>query len=477
MRTCRHIILMTTVLLGAALSAEAATPPEQKIVDRWLRGKSLKGLTVGVSVVDAQSGTVLASHQAARKMNPASGTKLLTTAAALHLLPMTPGWETRVHGVVSGERAVGALRLVGEGDPRLLIAHLERLADGVADSGVTHVDGGLVVHAGRFDTEGLPPAYDQKQTDAGYRPSVGAVAANFGAVRVVVRPGKRVGKPAVVTVEGGEQAVTLSTEVRTVKGAGRSLTFDAVTGADGRTTIVVKGRIGIKAKAYDLRKRLHDPDLWTGDVLKALLARRGITIGGEVTVTTDPLPTDSGASLASITSRTLPELLLDVNTWSNNFMAETVFKQMGCEPAVPCSWKLATERVTEVLRTRVGLPEESFEVVNGSGLYRATMISAAAMTQLLVHMAGDQRRAGAFLGSLAVSGRAGTLKRRLTSKWTRGKVKGKTGTLDEVVSLSGYVPYRGSTLAFSVLVNGATPERTGAIRRKIDRLVLSLAKR
>ena len=149
---------------------------------------------------------------------------------------------------------------------------------------------------------------------------------------------------------------------------------------------------------------------------------------------------------------------------------------MGCDQQVPCTWKRGVARVTATLQ-RLGLPRESFEFINGSGLYRATTVTARAMTTLLTAMASDPTKSAAFQRSLAVSGKPGTLQGRLIGKWTRGKIRGKTGTLDEVVSLSGYVPARrGRTLAFSVLVNGATPKRTGAIRRKIDRLVRQLAR-
>lgn len=471
----RHIIQgIAAALLLVATPSLAAQSKVQKVVDRWSKGKSLRGLSVGVSVVDAADGRQLAGRNADTQMNPASGTKLLTTAAALHVLPLRPSWETRLHGVVDSGQLKGPLRLVGGGDPKLLIAHLKRLADAVSAAGVQDIPGGLIVHVGRFDTAALPPAYDQKKTDAGYRPSIGAAASNFGALRVTVRPGSRIGRPVLISAEGGLEAIVVENTARTVKGAARKLTVRSAQAPDGRTTLMVSGTMGRQAKPFGQRKRLHDPDRWTGLVLKNLLEKRGVSVGDAFEVTTEPLPTGAGPPLHTIQSRSLPETLADINTWSNNFMAEMVLKQMGCDLGPACSWKRGVERATSALQA-LGLPADSFLIVNGSGLYRATMVSPASMTALLVAMATDTTRAGAFLGSLAVSGKPGTMHRRLTAKRVRGKVKGKTGTLDEVVSLSGYVPTRrGRTLAFSVFINGANSERTGAIRRKIDRLVRKL---
>ena len=473
----RHLIQgIAAALLLVATPSLATTHKAQKIVDRWSKGKSLRGLRVGVSVVDTADGRQIAGHNEQTQLNPASGAKLLTTAAALHLLPLPSPWETRLHGVLSKGQLQGPLRLVGGGDPKLLIAHLKRSADALKAAGVRTIAEGIVVHVGRFDDESLPPAYEQKQTDAGYRPSVGAAASNFGALRVTVRPGARRGRPVRVSAEGGLEAIALVVTARTVKGASRNITVRSAQNSDGRTTLMVSGTIGRQAKPFEQRKRLHDPDRWTGLVLKSLLRQRGVVVGEPFKVTRANLPADAGPALHTVQSRSLPETLADINTWSNNFMAEMVLKQMGCEDSSPCTWARGVDRVTKVLG-QLGMPEGGFKVVNGSGLYRATKVSPASMTTLLVAAGSDATRGPAFMGSLAVSGKPGTMHRRLTGKTVRGKVRGKTGTLDEVVSLSGYAPTRhGRTLAFSVLVNGATPARTGAIRRKIDQLIRRLTK-
>ncbi len=470
------IIAITATLCLASTTRVAASGPAQKMVDRWSQGKALRGLQVALSVVDAESGQALASIDEERIMNPASGTKLLTSAAALHSLALNPSWETRVHGTLEGDRIRGNLHLIGSGDPKLLLAHLEALAEAVHGHGVRVVEGGLVLHVGYFDQASLPPAFDQKTSDAGYRASTGALASNFGAFRVTVRPHRKRGKGAKVSVEGGTQSVALVNTARTVKGNKRNIKVSTRELSDGRTEVKVSGTIGQKASAHSERKRIHQPDLWTGLVLEGLLKAKGVTLKTPVHLTRAPLPQEAGPALKTIRTRTLAETLTDINTWSNNFMAEMVLKHMGCQDTLPCSWPLAVKRVSETL-VSLGLKEESFTYVNGSGLYKATMLSAAAMTTLLVRMHGDGVKGSAFKGSLAVNAQPGTLKRRLLAKSLRGKVRAKTGTLNEVVSLSGYVPTRkGRTLAFALFVNGATPKRTAAIRRKLDQLVSRLTR-
>ena len=89
----------------------------------------------------------------------------------------------------------------------------------------------------------------------------------------------------------------------------------------------------------------------------------------------------------------------------------------------------------------------------------------------------DEQLGPVFRASLARPGRAGTLSGRLKGLGTRDRVWSKTGTLDEVVSLSGYIETSGGHgLAFAIFVNDATPKRTAALRRAMDRLVSALAR-
>ena len=475
MRVCVAAVLATALAPTGAWAA----PSTQAVLDRWLKSKALRGVDVGVSVRALADGAELASHRGAELFNPASGAKVLTTAAALLTLPPDTRWATTVHGVLDVQGvAQGPLRLVGGGDPKLLQAHVAALAAAAVEAGLTAAPDGVVVDPCLFDADNLPPAYAQKDTDAGYRPGIGAAASNFGAVRVTIRPGRERKAPAVVEVETGTAAVVVDNQAKTVGGTGDTLSVKVSAMPDGRTRLWVTGAVGRKARAWSERRRLTDPDLFTGYLLAEALARRGVAVGERVEVVRDGALHEHGRQLARVESADLAATIADVNTWSNNFMAEMLLKQLGRgagSPPRPATWLRATERATAAL-VEAGLPADGLRVVNGSGLYVATHVAPSAMTQLLSLMAADPARGPPFEASLAVAGRTGTLARRLKAKATRGKVIGKTGTLDEVTQLSGYVETAsGARLAFCVCINNGTPNRTAAFRRSIDTLILRLA--
>ncbi|PKN54912.1 MAG: D-alanyl-D-alanine carboxypeptidase/D-alanyl-D-alanine-endopeptidase [Deltaproteobacteria bacterium HGW-Deltaproteobacteria-14] len=465
-------------LWSASASARGPAAPAQATIDRWAADKALAGATVGVSVMCTRDGAVWGERNGDRLLVPASGTKLLVSAAALDLLPPDVAWPTSAHGVLTaGGRIDGDLVIVGRGDPQLLPDDLEALADQLVAAGVHAVAGDLVVDTGCFDGGLLPPAFDMKVTDGSYRPSVSCAGSNYGAVRVVIKPGREVGAPVEVRVDPASDAVVVTSRAKTIAGKSDSgLSATATDRDDGRTSLVVEGELGVKSRPVVVRKRVADPGLLTGAVLARFLDKRGIAVAGQVRVD----PGAHGAALpelASVASPTLADALHDMNTWSNNSMAETLFMHLGAGAAgEPATWARAQRAVADALLAR-GLPAEAFAIVNGSGLYEATRITPHAFAALLATFAGDDPKGAVFRASLAVAGESGTLEWRLRANATRGLVRAKTGTLDGVTSISGYVPAAsGCLLAFAVLINDGGADDTSRLRRAADRLILSLAR-
>ncbi|TNF32586.1 MAG: D-alanyl-D-alanine carboxypeptidase/D-alanyl-D-alanine-endopeptidase [Deltaproteobacteria bacterium] len=471
------IVLVLVALPGAAF-ARPSGGPAQATIDRWAKGETVAATTAGVSVVCTADGKVWGAHDADHLLYPASGTKLLTTAATLDLVPADVVWSTTVHGALGADGHVtGDLVLVGDGDPQLLPDDIDALAESLRAAGVAAVDGDLVVASGCFAGPLLPPAYDMKNADDAYRPAVSCAGSNYGAVKIAVRPGPKIGAPVIVRIEPDNDAVVVTRTAKTVAGkSDAKLTITARDREDGRTVITVGGELGLKSKGATVRKRVADPGLLTGALLARALAERKIVLSGAVRV--DPRADSADTPiLARVDSPSLVDAIRDMNTWSNNAMAETLFAHLGAaEDGAPATWERAQQAVAAALVAR-GVPAAAFVIVNGSGLYEATQITPAGMTQVLVSFAGDDPKSRAFRDSLAVAGESGTLEWRLRTKATRGLVRAKTGTLDGITSISGYVPAAsGCLLAFSIIINDGGDQSIARLRRAADKLILSLAR-
>jgi serine-type D-Ala-D-Ala carboxypeptidase/endopeptidase (penicillin-binding protein 4) len=121
----------------------------------------------------------------------------------------------------------------------------------------------------------------------------------------------------------------------------------------------------------------------------------------------------------------------------------------------------------------LGVAPDGVVQYDGSGLSRHNLITPAAVVQLYNYM-GKSRYAQAWRESLTVGGIDGTLRNRFKGTRAQGNVRGKTGTIDQVSALSGYVrTAAGEELAFSMVVNGV-PE-TSTRTSLIDEMALALA--
>jgi D-alanyl-D-alanine carboxypeptidase/D-alanyl-D-alanine-endopeptidase (penicillin-binding protein 4) len=247
--------------------------------------------------------------------------------------------------------------------------------------------------------------------------------------------------------------------------------------AGGLVRIVIRGKLGVDHPADWVRRRVPDPNRLTAELLRAALVSSGVAEPSTPLILgRSKRSPKTRQTLVRHESDDLATTISDINTWSNNYMAEVLFKELGRAPGKPASWERAAPRVTKRL-AELGVEASELRIVNGSGLYRGTLVSPRAMTQLLVAMARDVKMGPVFRNSLARPGRPGTLSTRLKGLSTRERVWAKSGTLDEVVSLSGYVETSGGHgLAFAIIINDATPQRTQALRAAIDRLVATLAR-
>jgi len=165
----------------------------------------------------------------------------------------------------------------------------------------------------------------------------------------------------------------------------------------------------------------------------------------------------------------------DVNKLSNNMMAETVVRTIGREKGGAGDWAAGTRVVGDWLQETVGL-REGFRFVNGSGLFGETAFSARDMVQVLRHMHRRRPTMPEYLASLAIGATDGTLRRRMKDV-DKASVRAKTGTLDGVVCLSGYLTFAdGTPGVFSILINDF-PGAAWRIWGIQDRIVKAAAQR
>jgi D-alanyl-D-alanine carboxypeptidase/D-alanyl-D-alanine-endopeptidase (penicillin-binding protein 4) len=328
----------------------------------------------------------------------------------------------------------------------------------------------VVVDATRFDKDGLPPGFDQKDEFASYRAPLGASSVNFNTYVVVVHPGDAAGSPAEVMVNPPVSSFQVVNKVTTAQGV-RNRVAVSIDDDGPKTKITVSGSIGVDAARGSYRYPVKDPSRYAGEVFALALRQAGVRLGRSK-VSSDELP-NRVERFGVHRSPTLGVLIRSVNKLSNNFMAEQILRTLGGDDAATAAASL--ERLREWTR-EIEIPQTGLSLGNGSGLYDNNRISAAQMTQMLARMYADFRYRADYLASFAVMGVDGTTRRRLDESPARRWIRAKTGTLDGVSALSGYAGAEGrAPIAFSILMNDLGRWETGAARRVQNEIAEMLA--
>ncbi len=414
--------------------ASAPQPVELPLADAaWSKA------ILGVHAIRVATGEEIVGFQADRPLLPASAQKAVTAAAALRGLGPSFHFETRIYatGPVVDGVLEGDLVVVGRGDPTLTADKLWRLVRDLKTDGLVRVAGDVLLDDTYFSGSPLIAGWSRTvDLDEGpsYFAPIGALAAEFGGVTVVVRPAALVGMPAIVAIETpAGDAVRVTAAVDTVGSKERTrLDLRRVVREEG-VTFELEGGVRVEGGDRRFRRSVADPTVYFGGILGHLLAEQGLAVDGRIRRGVLPL---GSTLLRTITSPPLASVLMDMNKYSSNFMAEAVLRTLGAELRGAGS----TEAGLAAMRAHLdalGIAPEQSQLVNGSGLSRDLRFSASAMTRVLADAARDGTIAPEFLASLAIGGRDGTLDDRFED--VPDAVRAKTGTLADTVALVGFV--------------------------------------
>ncbi|MEO6951581.1 MAG: D-alanyl-D-alanine carboxypeptidase/D-alanyl-D-alanine-endopeptidase [Polyangia bacterium] len=412
---------------------------------------------VGVVAAQLSDGDILFSRNADQRFNPASNTKMLTTAAAIARLGGDFRYLTALYGAPPDVEGVveGDVVLRGSSDPSFGTGDLVELARSLADRGVTRVHGDIVV-------DRRPIGYEGTNATDGL-----ILNRNSVSVKVRATEPKHAG---VVTVEPALPGVTVENHTTTVKGKRVRLVLDTHR-KDDHLVIEVRGRIGEQHGTVTLRRKVADGALLSGHMLASMLPDFGISLDGAVRV--GQAKADASTDAALVVHHSIP--LADVsrlsNKPSNNFIADAIYKTLGGELfGLPGTLAKGTRAVSDWLVDH-GIARERFHLENGSGLTHANRVTPGDLVNLLRAIYYEPDVAPDFVPSLSVGGIDGTLRGRFGGTRAVGLVRAKTGTLTGVSTLSGYVGDKGDVIVFSIMIEGFRWKRTPLVRHVQVQLV------
>lgn len=448
--------LLPVLILTPLFLADAA-PVDQPGGDWAKRLQPLQHAArqVAIQVVSLPDRRLVSAHQANRRLIPASLLKILVSYAALKELGSYHHFTTEVWSrqVVRDGVLAGDIWIKGSGDPFLVPEKLYLLGQKIREAGIHRIDGGIGVDNGYLRASVEKICLDG-QCDRAYNPVITATTLDFNTLTLQLRPSSRPG----VTVEvfpHGDYAVVDNQVGRGDAQAGETgiQVHSAGVTADGRERYRLTGSLAAKsAEAIEVRVNVNDPVSFFARSLKCLLGEIGVEVRGGI------LPAGSVPSgarkLTEYTSPPLKDILYGLNRYSNNFMAELLLRVLGAEiKGLPGSAEKGLEVLGETLAA-LGVPGTELELDGGSGLSRRCRVSAQALCSVLVAAYHDPEIGPEFMASLATGGEEGTLRRRGKRLTNPASIRGKTGSLSDVLGFAGYVGAAGGgTHAVVIMLN------------------------
>ncbi len=409
-----NIAFAATALLAACAPAGGPPVPERAplaalrySLDSLVNDRVFANAQIGVLIFDPASGDTLYSRNAGKVFMPASNQKILSGAVALVQLGPDYRFNTVIatRGTHRGEVLDGDLLVIGNGDPTIsdrFHGSAERAMDAIADSiiarGVKRVTGSLRQGGNAFPDSIYGYGWELDDISGSSGAPVDELLYNEGMVR------------------------------RTATMNGRDTTISVATRTPGYAYL---------------------------SALYLALSRRGVTVEGMVGLEVDSLalPYDT---LYAFQSPPLRDILPPFLKPSQNQIGEVLIKTLGRE----ITGVGTADSGAAVMRRQLaawGVDSTGVVVYDGSGMSRHNLVSPETVLKVLLAMMRDSATFAVFGESLPVAGVDGTIRNRMRNTAAAGNLRAKTGTLEFVRSLSGYVATADDRLlVFAFLANHFT---------------------
>ncbi len=465
-------------VVWAADSADPALSKLKRTIDGVISPSKLKYLEAGVYAYSLDKNQPLYEYNADQKLIPASVNKVFTAYTALKKLKPNATFKTYLYrtGSIKEGRLQGDLYLKGGGDPSFVSERLWMFVNEMMRSGIRTVGGDVYVDSSFFDSENTPQSRPKYLKDQAYNAPIGALSFNFNTTTIYVRPGESPGDQPIVYTDPQNSYIDVVNQAKTGKaGSSNSITVSRTSFVKGDIgdTILLRGSIPSDQKELRFYRNIVNPGLYAGAMFKTFCEDRGIKIEGSIK---EALVPSNAKQILEFESLPLWQVVWGMNKFSNNFTADMIMKKVGADLWGPPGTLAKGLSAMEDALEDIGIPRKSYNIVDGSGLTRNTRVTARQIVTVLKAAQKDFSTSPEFVASLGIGGEDGTLRNRFPSMAGHPMVRAKTGTLDGVTALAGFVQNEdGERIVFAVLLNDPK-EKYGRMAGWADQIATALSR-
>ncbi|MBM7127454.1 D-alanyl-D-alanine carboxypeptidase/D-alanyl-D-alanine-endopeptidase [Dyella flava] len=475
----------TTTLeqLGAAIDAQIDAP--RFASSSW-----------GIAVTSLDTGHTLYAHDADRLLQPASTAKLYTAALVLDTLGTDYRIPTQLlatHPIANGQLE-GPLILHGMGDPTLGTPDTngdwaDQLATQLAANGVREVRGDLIADDSYFSGPAIGSGWEARDLQSWFAVPSSALSVQENVVDLTLTPSASADGPVSLMLDP-PGAITRVINTMTTS-APHTRSDINLYRAPGDSTLHAFGNVAARSEPQTFKLAMADPAWFAGNLLREALMRHGIRIEGQLRTLHWPEQNNIGLDKAIVVAQVLSPPLMEVLTRglkrSQNLYLQNLLQIAGVKAQStaeqngdPASGFLSSEawgiRAMRELLDRIGITPSDSQIEEGSGLSRQDLTTPNAMVRLLTYLA-SQPYGAQLRQALPDAGVDGTLEWRMRNTPAMDNVRAKTGSMNYVRCLVGYVTTAsGERLAFAIMLNNFVQEGDDpSPSRNLDAIVELLA--
>ena len=435
----RSVVLLTILLAivcgsGIVMAADGELPARARAA---LDIRQVPDDTLSVHVRDLSSGEVVLQWNAGIVRNPGSAIKLLTTLVALDVLGPAHTWKTDVFalGEVENGRLNGNLLLKGHGDPFLVTERVWQLLRRIRQAGIREFDGDLHIDDSYFQVSEHDPAAFDRQPLRAYNVAPNALLMNFKAVRFWFEPDDETNS---VRVLLDPMLENLSVDNHLSLGQGRCHGFQrgiTISANKEGDKITFSGKFPSGCKRYAMDRTALSHNEFVYGLFSSLWRESGGEFtGGWINVAA---PEDI-EPLLSFDSLPLVDVIARVNKHSNNVMARQLLYTLSAEVLGEPGTEHGGREVVANWLNDNGFTFDTLTFDNGAGLSRESRMTARDMGAML-EFAWRQPYMPEYVSSLSLVGLDGTLRQRFDDSELDGNAHLKTGSLDHIMAIAGYL--------------------------------------
>ena len=433
---------------------------------------------MSVYVQNLTTGEVIDDYRSDKVVPPASVMKLLTTAACLEI--MGPGFQFPTllehTGLIDNGVLRGDLYIRGGCDPSLgwegKTAFLTNWVKAVRAAGIKKIEGAVIADMTMLDGEAQNPGWLCEDAGNYYAPGIFALNYYGNTMNIVLKSGEPGTVATVMKTEPQVYDIVFINRIRCDR-----IQYDGafVSGLPYSKERYLTGAVPSNLGTFGVKGDLPNPGLLLARHFTSRLREAGIPVEKEADYMPDYNPLlPKRKEIYTHYSDPLSELIKETNVNSNNLYAEALFRYLGTRYTLPGTIHNSQDILRDYWRRR-GVSVQNAIIKDGCGLAPQDAVSAKAFVQLLTIMY-HSKNVDAWINSLPVSGKSGTLTSLCPGTALEGKIHAKSGTIAGTKNFAGYIDMpNGDTWAFAVLINSA-PGKAKKIQNVIQQYLLDVYK-